>query len=112
MGTIPESMTFGVARIMTERKLVRIQEKGQVTLPAETRRKLGLKKGDLVAVTETPEGVLITPQQVVAMRALDRIGEVLREKGLTLEELIESGRDIRGQILKEQYGLNPEEDAR
>ena len=45
---------------MAERNLVRIQEKGQVTLPAAMRKKLGLKKGDLVAVLETPDGVLIS----------------------------------------------------
>lgn len=89
---------------MAERRLVRVQEKGQVTLPAEIRRKLGLKKGDLVAVTETDDGLLITPQQALANQALDRIGAVLREQGLTLEELIESGREIRGSIIKEKYG--------
>ncbi len=96
---------------MAERKLIRIQENGQVTLPADVRRKLGLKKGDLVAVTETDEGILISPQQLVAARALDRIGEVLREQDLTLEQLIESGREIRGQLLKEKYGLDPNEPA-
>jgi antitoxin PrlF len=86
-------------------KLVRIQEKGQVTLPADVRRKLGLKKGDLVSVTQTAEGILITPQEVLAMKALDQIGEALRTKGLTLEELIESGREIRGKLIEEEYGI-------
>ena len=49
---------------MNNRKLVRMQEKGQVTIPQEIRKKLGLKRGDLVAVMETPDGVFITPQQV------------------------------------------------
>ena len=88
-----------------ERRLVRVQEKGQVTLPAEVRKNLGLKKGDLVAVTETPEGVLITPQELLASRALDRISEALRSQGLTLEELIESGREERGKLIEEQYGI-------
>jgi AbrB family looped-hinge helix DNA binding protein len=88
-------------------KLVRVQEKGQVTLPAEIRERLGLKKGDLVAIVETPDGVLITPQQVVATRALDRIGEILREQGLSLEELIESGRTERTTLIREQYGFDP-----
>jgi AbrB family looped-hinge helix DNA binding protein len=84
----------------TELRLVRVQEKGQVTLPADVRRRLGLEKGDLVAIVETPEGVLITPQEVVATKALDRIGEVLREQGLSLEELIESGRAERDELLR------------
>ncbi len=86
-------------------KLVRIQEKGQVTLPADVRRRLGLKKGDLVSVVETTEGILIIPQEVIANKLLDQIGEALREKGLTLAELIESGREIRGQIVQEKYGI-------
>jgi AbrB family looped-hinge helix DNA binding protein len=86
---------------MIDRKLVRIQEKGQVTIPQEIRKKLGLKRGDLVAVVETPEGVFITPQQVVATKALESIGNILKEKGLSLAEVISSGRQIRGDILQE-----------
>ncbi|OFW15369.1 MAG: hypothetical protein A3H27_17500 [Acidobacteria bacterium RIFCSPLOWO2_02_FULL_59_13] len=92
-----------------ERKLVRVQEKGQVTLPTEMRKKLGLKKGDMVAMIETEDGVLITPQQVLATRALDRIGSVLREQGLSLEELMESGREERAAILKDRYGIESNE---
>ena len=85
------------------RNLVRVQEKGQVTLPASVRKRLGLKKGDLVAFVETPQGVLITPQVVVATRALAEIGDVLREQGLSLDEMIESGREIREEVFREQY---------
>ena len=87
-----------------ERKLVRIQEKGQVTLPASVRKRLGLKKGDLVAVEATPEGVLITPQEVLATRALAEIGDALKEQGLSLEDMIERGRVIREQLYHERYG--------
>jgi antitoxin PrlF len=87
---------------MNDPKLVRMQEKGQVTIPQEIRKKLGLKRGDLVAVMETPEGVFITPQQVVATKALDSIGDILKEQGLSLEEMLVSGRQIRTAILQEQ----------
>ena len=86
------------------RNLVRVQEKGQVTLPADVRKRLGLKKGDLVAVVETAEGVLITPQEVVASKALAEIGAVLKAQGLSLEEMIASGREIREELFREQYG--------
>ena len=90
---------------MQDRKFVRIQEKGQVTIPQEIRKKLGLKQGDLVAVMETPDGVFITPQQVVAAKALDSIGNILKEQGVSLDDLIASGRDIRTDLLQEAYGI-------
>lgn len=86
---------------MTISKLIRVQEKGQVTLPADLRRKLGIKKGDLVSVEESDGKLLITPQEVIASQALDEIGDVLRHHGLTLEDLIESGRSERERILRE-----------
>jgi AbrB family looped-hinge helix DNA binding protein len=89
---------------MTSRKLVRVQEKGQITIPTEVRRKLGLGKGDLVSVEETTNGVLITPQKVLALQALDRIGEILRQKGLTLEDLMDSGAEIREELVRERHG--------
>ena len=99
-----ESMTFGGGSMATDVKLVRVQDKGQVTLPAAVRRRLGLKKGDLVAVEETSEGVLITPQALLALRDLDRMGAILREQGITLDEWMESGRTIREELYHEKYG--------
>jgi antitoxin PrlF len=97
---------------MNDRKLVRMQEKGQVTIPTEIRKKLGLKRGDLVAVMETPEGVFITPQQVLATKALDQIGNILKEKGLSLDDLIASDREIRTDLLQETYGIQEPPKAR
>ena len=89
-------------------KLSVVQEKGQVTIPTEIRKKLGLKKGDYVAFVETDRGVLIAPREVVAQDALEKIGEILRENGVTLEELMERSHDIRGELLKEQSGRDAE----
>lgn len=87
-----------------------VQEKGQVTIPAKIRRRLGLKKGDLVAFIETEQGVLISPREVVAMDALDRLGKALRERGIKLDELIESGREIRGRLVEERYGIKADQE--
>lgn len=93
---------------LAQSNLVRVQEKGQVTLPASLRRKLGIEKGSLVSITETDGGVLITPQEVIAMNALDKIGKALQEQGISLDELIESGRDERNDLLREYYGIEPD----
>lgn len=92
-----------------EVKLGRVQQRGQVTIPIELRRKLGIEEGGVVAFTETENGIVISPQQVVAMDALDRVGRVLKEQGISLEELIESGREIRAEIVQEEYGLDDED---
>ena len=94
---------------MAGSRLSVVQEKGQVTIPAEIRKKWGIKKGDLVAFTETEQGVLISPQELIASEALDQIGQILREKGLTIEELIESGREMRGELIEKEYGLETKE---
>ena len=86
------------------RTLACIQDEGQITLPADVRQRMGLKTGDLVVVEETPEGVLITPRQVLALSDLDQIGAALREQGITLEDLMESGRAIREELFREWYG--------
>jgi AbrB family looped-hinge helix DNA binding protein len=45
---------------------VRVQEKGQVTIPSQIRKKLNLKQGDLVIFEETDSGVMVKPASVVA----------------------------------------------
>ena len=93
----------------TAQKLSIIQKKGQVTIPAEIRNRLGLKEGDVVAFTETDDGVLISPQAVIAAQALDRIGEALQEAGVSLDDLMEEGRVARTQLLDEEYGIKADE---
>lgn len=86
-------------------QVVRVQEKGQVTIPLEIRQKLNLKKGDLVTFVETEDGVIIKPAEVIVAEALDETGKVLKEKGISLEELVKRGRAIRGGLVEKEYGL-------
>ena len=84
-------------------KLSVVQEKGQVTIPTEMRKRYGLNKGARVSFVETEKGILISPQEVVALDALDQIGEILKANGLTLEDMMERGREIRGAIVEKKY---------
>ncbi len=96
--------------MLVAKKAYTIQENGQITLPIEFRRKYGLKKGDIVVFKETEEGLLVSPREAMVVQLLDELGEALREKGISLDDLIESGREIRGQMVREQYGIEPEHD--
>lgn len=83
--------------------VVRVQEKGQVTIPLEIRRKLKIKKGDYVTFVETKSGVVIKPAELIVSEMLDQIGAALKAKGISLEELIESGRELRQDLYNEKY---------
>lgn len=87
-----------------------IQENGQVTLPKELRREYGLTKGDTVVFERTGEGWVVRKDEPDPMKLLDELGEILAARGVTLDELIASGRDIRGEIVREVYGLEPMDD--
>jgi AbrB family looped-hinge helix DNA binding protein len=89
--------------MLVAKKIYTIQDNGQVTLPVEFRKKYGLKKGDAVVFKETEDGLFISSREALAMKLLDEIGAALKEKGVTLEELIENGRKIREDIYQEKY---------
>ena len=89
--------------MLVSKKTYTIQENGQITLPIEFRRRYGLKKGDVVVFKETDEGLLISPTEAQVMNLLDEIRDGLKAKGITIDELIESGREIRQEIYDEEY---------
>jgi antitoxin PrlF len=86
-------------------QIVRVQEKGQVTIPLEIRKKLNLKKGDLVTFVETDGCVIIKPAEVILDETLDEIGQTLKEKGISLNDLMERSRSIREGLIEEEYGI-------
>jgi len=84
-----------------------VQERGQVTLPVEVRRQLGIKKGDVVGFAVTDDGsVLLIPQETLATRDIAEADRLLREQGLSLDAIVENGRSIRGRLMKEIYDID------
>jgi bifunctional DNA-binding transcriptional regulator/antitoxin component of YhaV-PrlF toxin-antitoxin module len=92
---------------MSRRKYV-LQESGAVTLPADFRKKYSLEPGDEITFIETDEGLLISPREALIDKLLGEIGDDLRAGGITLEDLMDSGRDLRAQLLKDAYGIDPD----
>ncbi len=87
-----------------------IQENGQVTLPKALRREYKLRKGDEVVFERTEDGWIIRKQEPDPMKLLDELGAALAARGITLDDLIASGRDIREEIVREQYGAESDDD--
>ncbi|MEQ8672415.1 MAG: AbrB/MazE/SpoVT family DNA-binding domain-containing protein [Aggregatilineales bacterium] len=93
---------------MAQRKYI-LQESGSITLPADFRKKYDLKAGDEIVFVETADGLLISPRETLIEKLLDDVGNSLRQDGITLDELMTSGREIRKDLLKELYDIDVEE---
>ena len=57
--------TLELAKTALYMSLVKIQRKGQLTLPSRVRNRLGLSEGDLVDVKVRTANIVITPQGII-----------------------------------------------
>ena len=97
---MPASMGHRLRRVEDE------GASGQLALPADLRERLGLRRGDMVAVVETPDGLLLTSRRAAIEHEISEVDAEIRKQGLSLDDLIESGREMRGDLLKELYGID------
>lgn len=97
---------------MADKRTLTIGQRGQVTLPKDWMQKNDLKPGDSLSVVETDEGFLMVSSAAAVAAALDKIGAALKDAGVTLDQLLEDGRKIRSDVLRDKYGIDvpPEDD--
>jgi AbrB family looped-hinge helix DNA binding protein len=88
---------------------VRVQEKGQVTIPRDIRRLLKLKKGDLVTFISTENGVLIKTLDLAADDLLAGLAKSLQSKGIKIDEVITRARNTNSEKVVKEFNLSKEE---
>jgi len=65
--------------------IIKVGERGQVVIPKEVRKKLGLKEGDVVEVTKVDPDDILTPDEEALV--LEGEEQLCRGEYVTLEEL-------------------------
>jgi AbrB family looped-hinge helix DNA binding protein len=88
---------------------VRVQEKGQVTIPRTIRRQLNLKKGDLVTFVSTENGVVIKTLDLAADDLLTTLGKSLQARGIQIVDVIARSQKVGADVLTREFNLLPEE---
>jgi AbrB family looped-hinge helix DNA binding protein len=88
---------------------VRVQEKGQVTIPRDLRRRLQLRKGDMVTFIETSQGVVIRPVGQALQELQGALEKQLAQRGQSLEMLLAASQELGGEQAVRQFGLDDEE---
>jgi AbrB family looped-hinge helix DNA binding protein len=85
------AVSFNTAKVMS---------KGQITLPVDIRKNLGLSVGDRVALVYTNNRVIMMNPAVYAMEMLQQEmqGEAERAGLTTEEDIIELCREVRAEV--------------
>jgi AbrB family looped-hinge helix DNA binding protein len=89
-----------------KKAIVRLSSKGQFTLPAEVRRKIGLRKGDYLK-SYTVGDRLILLERVAAgpfEEIVERFSRIAAEKALDEKELATLIKKTRRELNRELYG--------
>ena len=60
-----------------------------IVLPKELLARLNIKKGDTLYVTETPDGVRLTPYDEKFIRVMEAANQIMRENRDVLRKLAE-----------------------
>jgi bifunctional DNA-binding transcriptional regulator/antitoxin component of YhaV-PrlF toxin-antitoxin module len=83
---------------------IQLRDKGAITLPMSLRRKYGLRAGDVFAVADLGEGVLMLTPKTSRVAALgDKVAEILQAEGVTVEEMLQSLGEERERYYREHY---------
>lgn len=85
---------------------VRVQEKGQVTIPRDLRRRLRLRKGDMVTFIETSQGVVIRPVEEAVQELQQALEKRLAQRGQSLDALLAASQEMGGDQVARKFELD------
>ncbi len=81
---------------------VRFQKEGQITVPQVVQDRLNLAEGDMLALVQIDDLILLTLKQPQVPQLADQITAIREEVGLTLTDLLEGIEAERKAIWHEQ----------
>jgi AbrB family looped-hinge helix DNA binding protein len=84
--------------------LAQLKSRGQLTIPKKIREASNLEEGQVVAVIPVGDSVIITPQRLELDEARRQIKKILKESGLTAEDLLAGLKEERATLYREHYG--------
>jgi AbrB family looped-hinge helix DNA binding protein len=85
--------------------VVRVGQRGRVTIPAEIRRQMGIEEGEVLSLTQLGDTLVVTRKKLVTPQIAKDVAALMEEEGLTLGDLLEGSERQRETYVKEKYGL-------
>jgi len=84
--------------------IAEIKSRGQLTIPKKIRERSHLEEGRAVSIISVGDSVIVTPRRLTLDEARVRIGRMLKESGLSAEEVLKGLKEERETVYKETYG--------
>lgn len=81
-----------------------IKSRGQLTIPKKIREISHLAEGQVVSIIPVGDSIIITPNRLELDEARKQIKKILRESGLSLEEVLAGLEEERAALYEETYG--------
>jgi len=81
-----------------------IKSRGQLTIPKKIREMSHLEEGQIVSIIPVGDSVIITPKRLELDEARRQIKKILRDSGLSAEEVLGGLKEEREILFKETYG--------
>lgn len=88
--------------------IAKVTSNGQITIPADIRRRLSIKDGDKVLFLESDEGVLMMNSSVVAFKQFQKEmeGEAERAGLVTEDDVVALCREVRAELSEKRNADN------
>jgi len=81
-----------------------IRERGQLTIPKEVRERGALYDGEAVTIIPVGESILVTAKKLGLEEARREIRKIMKDAGVSLEDLLEGLGEERTKLAEETYG--------
>jgi bifunctional DNA-binding transcriptional regulator/antitoxin component of YhaV-PrlF toxin-antitoxin module len=83
--------------------VVKLRERGQLTIPYEYRKELGLDKEDVLNVLKIGDVLILVPRHLAGDVISRKIESEMKKKGPTLDNLLKNLSEQRKRYSKERY---------
>lgn len=83
--------------------VVKLRERGQLTIPYEYRKELRIGKEDVLNILKIGDVLVLVPRQLAGDVVSRKIEGSMKKKGLTLDNLLNNLREQRKKYSRETY---------
>jgi AbrB family looped-hinge helix DNA binding protein len=80
-----------------------IKSRGQLTIPKQIRKVGHLEEGQIVSIIPVGDSIIITPKQLELDEARRQIRKILKDSGISADEVLSGLKAERASLHKETY---------